>query len=209
MNDTISRVATALFNSGCLKFGSFKLKSGVLSPYYIDVACLLSSPKDFMAIVNAVSREITRIMSFEEVDLLASIELKGALLLPSIACKMELPCVVVRKAEKEYGATGRIVGTEDVKGKRVLFFDDVISEGLSKLEGIKPLEEEGAIVKNIVVLVNRQQGGKEALTNMGYRIHPLASISEVVKFLADTSKISEEQANTVLNYIRNYVPKSG
>jgi len=202
MPDIVSQVADALYHSGCLKFGSFRIKSGALSPYYIDLACLLSSPKELCDIAEIAADEIRRIMAFDKIDKLASIELKGALILPSIACRVNLPCVVVRKEEKAYGVTGRIVGGEVVEGEHILFFDDVVSEGLSKLEGIKPLEELGAHVENVTVVVDREQGGKENLERSGYKVHALTTISELVERLLQSSCISEEQADAVLNYVK-------
>lgn len=140
MSRRVSEIAGALVRSGCLRFGAFKLKSGVVSPYYIDLTWLLSSPKDFLCIVDVAAEEIRKIMTSDKIDKLASIELKGALLLPSIACRLNIPCLVVRKEEKTYGATGRVMGGEVVKGEHLLFFDDVITDGKSKFEGIKPLE---------------------------------------------------------------------
>jgi orotate phosphoribosyltransferase len=202
MTDTVSRIADALFNSGCLKFGTFRIKSGALSPYYIDLARLLASPEDLCSIVGIATKEIERIMITDKVDKLASIELKGALILPSIACSVGLPCIVVRKEEKAYGVTGRIAGAEIIKGESMLFFDDVVSEGLSKLEGIRPLEELGAKVKHVMVVVNREQGGKENLEKLGYKVHALAKISELVNCLLQNKHITEEQANAVLNYVK-------
>jgi len=201
MSDNVSRVAHALYNSGCLKFGSFRIKSGAISPYYIDLACLLSSPRELCNIAEVVACEIKNLMAVDQIDKLASIELKGALMLPSIGCQVDLPCVVVRKEEKAYGVTGRIAGASVVKGDHILFFDDVVSEGLSKVEGIKPLKELGAKVKHLMVVVDREQGGKENLEKLGYKIHALAKISELVKSLAASGAISKEQAETVLNYI--------
>jgi len=143
-------------------------------------------------------------MAFGKIDKLASIELKGALILPSIACKVNLPCVVVRKEEKAYGVTGRIAGAEVVKGEHILFFDDVVSEGLSKLEGIKPLEELGAHVKNVMVVMDREQGGRENLEKLGYKVHALAKISKLVDCLLQSSCISEEQTHAVLDYIKKF-----
>jgi len=202
MSDATTKVADALYNSGCLKFGTFKIKSGAISPYYIDLACLLSSPKELSNIADASEDEIKRIIYSNRIDKLASIELKGALILPIIACKLNLPCVVVRKEEKVYGITGRIAGAEIVKGESILFFDDVISEGLSKLEGIKPLEELGAHVKHVMVVVDREQGGRENLEKLGYKVHALARISETVDCLLKSKQISKEQADGVLNYIK-------
>jgi uridine monophosphate synthetase len=108
----------------------------------------------------------------------------------------------VRKEEKGYGMTGRIAGAEVTKGENILFFDDVVSEGLSKVEGIKPLEELGARVKHVMVVVDREQGGKENLEKLGYRVHALAKVSELVDSLLQEGKISKRQAEAVANYIR-------
>jgi orotate phosphoribosyltransferase len=202
MNETTCEAANALYHSGCLKFGSFRIKSGTQSPYYIDLACLLSSPKDFCTLTDIAADEIEKVKTSSRLNKLASIELKGALLLPSIACRTNLPCVVVRKEEKTYGATGRLAGADIVKGDHVLFFDDVVSEGLSKLEGIKPLEQLGAHVENILVVVDREQGGRENLEKMGYKIRALVKVSEVVKSLFQDSKITKEQTEAVLDYIK-------
>ena len=202
MSDVASEIAGALFSSGCLKFGTFRIKSGSLSPYYIDLSCLLSSPRDLCCVVDAVADEIRRIMAFDRIDKLASIELKGALLLPSIACRVNLPCVVVRKAEKKYGVTGRTAGGKVVKGEHMLFFDDVVTEGTSKLEGIKPLEQLGARVETVMIVVDREQGGKENIERSGYKFHALTTISELVKCLLRSSCISEEQAEAVLDYVK-------
>lgn len=206
LSNTTSLVADALYSSGCLKFGSFKIKSGAMSPYYIDLACLLSSPKALCTIADAVADKVREIMVSERVDKLASIELKGALILPSIACRVELPCVVVRKEEKAYGATGRIAGANVEKGEHIVFFDDVISEGLSKLEGIKPLEELGAKVKHILVVVDREQSGKESLEKLGYKVHALTTVSSMVNSLHNSGAISKEQAEIVIEYVKKYKP---
>jgi uridine monophosphate synthetase len=195
-------VAGALYRSGCLKFGSFRIKSGTLSPYYIDLACLLSSPKELCAVAEVAVDVVKQIMASDSVDKLASIELKGALIVPSIACEAGLPCVVVRKENKAYGVTGRVAGAEVTEGDSVLFFDDVVSEGLSKVEGIKPLEERGARVKHLLVVVDREQGGREKLEKLGYQVHALAKISEIVKSLHQSGSISKEQADAVLSYVK-------
>lgn len=198
-----SRVACALYRSGCLKFGTFKIKSGVMSPYYIDLACLIASPKELCTIAEIAAREINSIMTVDRVDKLASIELKGALILPSVGCQVNLPCIVVRKEEKAYGVTGRIAGASVTKGDRILFFDDVLSEGLSKMEGIKPLEELGGKVKHLMVVVDREQGGQENLEELGYSVHALATITELVNCLLEHDQISNAQAEAVREYVKN------
>ena len=202
MASATDKVANALYDSGCIKFGSFKIKSGAVSPYYIDMARLLSKPKQLCTVADVAAETIRGIMVGERIDKLASIELKGALIVPSIACRVDLPCVIVRKEDKAYGVTGRIAGADVAQDDNILFFDDVVSEGLSKIEGIKPLLQLGAQVKQLMVVVDREQGGKENLEKAGYKVHALAKISEVVDALLKTGKISSEQAKTVLDYIK-------
>jgi uridine monophosphate synthetase len=198
------KIANALYQSGCLKFGSFKIKSGATSPYYIDMARMLAAPEQLCVLAEVAAKKITEIAATEHIDKLASIELKGALIVPSIACKLNLPCVIVRKEEKAYGVTGRIAGADVEKGDNILFFDDVISEGLSKVEGIKPLVELGANVKHMLVVVNREHGGKEKLENLGYKIHALAKISDIVASLTKEKHITKDQADKVLEYIKQF-----
>ena len=143
-------------------------------------------------------------MATNKIDKLASIELKGALIVPSIACILNLPCVIIRKEDKSYGITGRIVGADIAEGDNILFFDDVISEGLSKVEGIKPLKELGANVKHLLVVVNREHGGKEKLEKLGYHVHALAKITEIVDSLYREKHISKDQADKVLDYVKNF-----
>jgi uridine monophosphate synthetase len=204
MTNTVDKVANALYVSGCLKFGSFKIKSGATSPYYIDLARVLATPQQLCVIAEAAAEKIKQISATEKIDKLASIELKGALIAPSIACSLNMPCVIVRKEDKSYGVTGRIAGADVVKGDNVLFFDDVISEGLSKVEGIKPIQELGANVKHMLVVVNREHGGKEKLEKLGYKVHALAKISEIVDSLYREKQISREQKDKVLDYVNSF-----
>ena len=153
--------------------------------------------------MEVAAEKIKQISAADKIDKLASIELKGALIVPSIACNLNIPCVIVRKEEKAYGVTGRIAGADVANGDSILFFDDVISEGLSKVEGIKPLLDLGAKVKHLLVVVNREHGGKEKLEKLGYHVHALARITEIVDSLFREKHISKKQAQEVLDYIKS------
>ena len=112
------------------------------------------------------------------------------------------------KEDKFYGVTGRIAGADVAKGENVLFFDDVISEGLSKVEGIKPLQELGGNVKHLLVVVNREHGGKEKLEQLGYRVYALAKISDIVPSLLKNGHITRKQAVDVLDYVKQFSSKN-
>ena len=202
MSLATSLIADALYGSGCLSFGNFRIRSGAVSPYYIDLARLISSPRNLCKIAEVAACEVKNIQAVDRIDKLASIELKGALILPSIGCQVDLPCTVVRKEDKAYGITGRIAGSEVCKGDYILFFDDVLSDGLSKIEGIKPLEELGAKVKHLMVIVDREQKGRENLQELGYEVHSLTRISELVRYLHEHAKVTKKQAEAVTEYVQ-------
>jgi orotate phosphoribosyltransferase len=204
MTTVTDKVADALYSSGCLRFGRFKIKSGAISPYYIDLARLLAAPRQLCTIAEVAAEQVGKIMHSAQIDKLASIELKGALIVPSIACKTGLPCIIVRKEAKSYGVTGRIAGADVAKGDNILFFDDVISEGLSKVEGVKPLQELGGNVKHLLVVVNREQGGKENLEKLGYQVHALSKVSDLVGSLHKNGHISKEQEREVLVFVKSF-----
>jgi len=204
MTTVTDKIADALYLSGCLRFGSFKIKSGATSPYYIDLSRVLAAPQQLNIIAEASAEKIRQITATENITKLASIELKGALIVPSIAIKLNLPCIIVRKEAKAYGVTGRTAGAEVAKGDNILFFDDVVSEGLSKIEGVKPLHELGATVKHMLVVVNREHGGKENLEKLGYQVHALAKITEIIASLKANKRISKGQADSVLDYIKHF-----
>ena len=203
MSTATAIIADALYLSGCLRFGSFKIKSGAISPYYIDLARVLAAPKQLDVIAHVAAKKIDEISVSDHITKLASIELKGALIAPSIAINLNLPCVIVRKEAKAYGVTGRTAGAEVEEGDNILFFDDVVSEGLSKIEGVKPLQELGATVRHMLVVVNREHGGKEKLEKQGYQVHALTKISDVVTSLHVNRRISKEQADNVLTYVKS------
>ena len=204
MSEKASIIADALYSSGALKFGKFKLKSGVVSPYYIDLSWLLSSPEDLRKVVNIIAEEIKNLASERKVNKLASIELKGALLLPIIAYELRMPCIIVRKEMKSYGVQGRIAGGMVKAEDRFIFFDDVITSGESKVEGIKPSEEAGGRIETILVVVDREQGGREELERQGYNLVSATTISDVIHCLIKAQKIRRDQAEEIFQYVRKW-----
>jgi uridine monophosphate synthetase len=197
-----SIIAKILFKNKALKFGAFKLKSGISSPFYIDLSRILSTPKDFEKIVDMLSEKVKSISSKTTIDKLVSIELKGALFLPSISIKTRIPCVIVRKQLKKYGISERIVGGEIKKCDRILFFDELITKGTSIIEGLKTTEAAGGKVKSILVILDREQGGRKNLEKLGYKFESITTISKMLNNLSSSGIISVEKTKEIENYLK-------
>lgn len=87
------------------------------------------------------------------------------------------------------------------KGERVVLIDDMITTGGSKIEAVRPLIEAGLIIKDIVVLFDREQGGAKFLKEKGFRLHFAFTLKEWLKILYKKRKISKEKYKEVLDWL--------
>jgi uridine monophosphate synthetase len=98
-----------------------------------------------------------------------------------------------RREAKAYG-TQRSIEGQFVAGERAVVLDDVLTTGKSKLEAIAPLQAAGLYVKDIVVLVDREQGAAAQLAQQGYSAHAVLKLGQMVEVLARHSRITAEQS---------------
>lgn len=177
-----------LYKIGAIKFGRFKLKSGKISPYYLDLRFLCSYPKILKEVAKAYSRVLSKIKH----NAIAGIPYTGIPIATAIALLFNERMIFTRKEAKDHGTAKMIEGVFKPKEK-VILIDDVISDGASKLETIKPLKNEGLVVKDIIVLLDRGQGGPAIMKKNGYECHAIANIYNVILTLKKYNKITKKQ----------------
>jgi uridine monophosphate synthetase len=186
----------ALYDLGCVRFGDFTLVSGQRSPIYLDLRLLVSAP-DLLRRVGQAYREILRTLTFDRV---AAIPYAALPIGAAVAMEMDVPLLYTRKEVKGYGTRKGVEGHFE-EGERVVVLDDLITTGLSKLQAIAPLEEVGLLVEDVVVLVDREQGGGQELAAKGYRLHAVLGLREMLGILAQHQRISPGQREMVLAFL--------
>lgn len=180
-----------------IKFGKFTLKSGIESPFYVDLRPLASDPKILKALGEFLLDIVPDNISF---DLICGVPYAALPMATSMSLQSEIPLIIKRKEAKNYGTKKSIEGLFK-KGQNCLLVEDVITSGKSLLETIPEIENEGLSVSDIVVVLDRQQGGKEFLEQKGYRVHTLFNIVEVCQILQEEGKLSLEEIRRINDFL--------
>jgi len=181
-----------------LQFGTFKLRSGLISPFYINFRHIVSYPE----ILKELSEHLWGVIKDMDFDQLCGVPYAALSLSASISVLHNKPMLVKRKEQKKYGTKKILEGIFE-QGQNCLVIDDIITSGISMVETCDVLEKEGLVVTDLVTLVDRMQGGKKYLEEKGYKVTSLFSIKEIVAVLLEHNKISAEIYAETLSFIAN------
>ena len=190
------------YQLGIIKFGRFTLKSGIESPFYVDLRPLASDPK----ILKRLANYLLDMLPLDNFDLICGVPYAALPMATAMSLESYLPLIIKRKEAKDYGTKKMIEGIY-TKGQNCLLVEDVITSGKSLLETIPEIEDEGITVSDIVVVLDREQGGKQMLEGKGYRVHTLFTISEVCKMLKEEGHLTDDEVLRIDDFLKGNVVK--
>jgi orotate phosphoribosyltransferase len=158
--------------------GDFVLRSGRRSRYYLDKYRFETRP----GLLRPLGARIAAAVAAHDpdADLLGGPELGGVALAAAASLESGLPFLIVRKEAKEYGTGNRLEGVFE-PGQRVCLVEDVVTSGGAACEAVKALREAGLACSTAVCVVDREEGGADALARHAVRLWPLFRASEVLE----------------------------
>jgi len=185
MNKPLTQLADGLLEAGCIKFGEFTLKSGLKSPIYIDLRQIITFPR----LLERVGAAYLPILMGLEFQRIAGLPYAAIPIGTAISLQGNYPMIYPRKDVKDYGTKAEIKG-EYHAGETVVVIDDLATTGGSKFEAIEKLTRAGLKVRDVVVLIDRQSGAKEALEMAGFQLHAVLTITKLLDYWEETGKVN-------------------
>jgi len=196
----MKQVGILLIKNNAIKFGDYILSSGKKSPYYIDLRQTISSPNTMDWIANALTRIVLNEIGRNKIDKILGVPTAGVPFATVVSQKLSLPLIYYRQARKEHGVRKKIEGILD-RNDRVLVIDDLITTGESVIESAEVVRDQGGVVNELVVLLDREQGGKERLRASRIEPHVLFQISDAMYWLHSVGLLEDKVYETVQRYI--------
>ncbi len=181
-----------IYHLGIIKFGNFTLKSGLYSPIYIDFRPIASKPNLLIKLSKLLLNEI----NYLNFELICGVPYAALPIATALSLISNIPLIIKRKENKGYGTKQMIEGIYK-KGQNCLIIEDVITSGDSLLKTIVDLEKVGLIVRNIISILDREQGGVYNIKKKGYKIITLFRIRDILKMLNSKNLLNKKETNLI------------
>lgn len=181
-------LALDLHRIGALKFGEFTYKSGATGPMYLDLRLFISHPDVLKNVAKLYSAQLDGL----KYDRLAGVAYAALPIAGAISLERNEPWIFMRKEglKKEYGLQKSLEG-EYEDGETVVMIEDLANRATSLVEAIKAITQQNLVVKDAVVLLDYDKGGKDILAAMGVSLHAFMTTLELIEIMHFEGKIDE------------------
>ncbi len=174
INMNKKELAKVIYETSNIK-GKFRLRSGAFSNEYFDKYLFEAQPVILKAIAESMAPMIP-----DGTEVLAGLEMGGIPLVTMLSQITEIPALFVRKKAKDYG-TCKLAEGGEVKGKKMVIIEDVVTSGGQINLSAKDLRKEGALIDTVLCVIDRESGGLENLEKEGLELRALFTKSELVE----------------------------
>ena len=165
--------------------GDFVLRSGRRSRYYLDKYRFETRPDLLRPLGERIAAEVRE--HAPEATRLAAPELGAVALAAAASLESGIPFIIVRKAAKEYGTANRLEGPYE-SGESVCVIDDVVTSGGALLDSVDALRDAGLVVQTAICVVDREEGGADALARRAVRLRPVFRAGELLAGVKSPAK---------------------
>ncbi|HBB37459.1 MAG: Orotate phosphoribosyltransferase [Candidatus Moranbacteria bacterium GW2011_GWC1_45_18] len=200
--DFQKEIARALLEIGAVGFKPkepLTFKSGLISPVYVDNRIFPSYPEKFQVVIEGFENLVKE--KKIDFDMVAGIAVGGIPYSAVLGFKMQKPSIFIRKEAKGHGKGKRVEGGE-VKGKKILLVEDLVSTGGSSLSGVEALREEGATVDDCLVIVSYEfKEAKENFEKAKVNLHTLTSFPVIFQQAVEMKIIIEDVKKIVEDWL--------
>jgi orotate phosphoribosyltransferase len=165
--------------------GDFVLRSGRRSSYYLDKYRFETRPELLEPLGAAIAEAVEEVEP--EAVRLAGPELGAVALTVAASLASGLPFLIVRKEAKGYGTSNRLEGAFE-ETELVCLVEDVVTSGGAAVAAVEALREAGLEVRNAVCVVDREEGGADALARVGVRLRGLFRVTDLAEGAKSAAK---------------------
>jgi len=204
----MKQVGILLIKNNAIKFGDYILTSGKKSPYYIDLRQTISSPITMDWIANSLTRIVLNEIGKDKIDKILGVPTAGVPFATLVSQKLGIPLIYYRQARKEHGVRKKVEGMLE-RNDRILIVDDLITTGESVIEASEVVRDQGGVVNEMVVLLDREQGGEANLHKARIVPHLLFRISDAMSWLHSVNLIGSDIYETIQQYIEEERRQTG
>jgi orotate phosphoribosyltransferase len=185
----------SLYQVGAIKIGEFILPSGSTSSIDVDLRQIISYPIILQTVANLMW-ETVRLCQF---DLICGVPYTALPIATCLSLQNNIPMIMRRKEKNLYGTCKQVQGNYHI-GQSCLLIEDVITTGNNVIETAEDLEEEGLIIYDVAIFIDKEGKGKENLMKKNYIVHSALTLTNIVHGLISLEVLSDAQRELIMQH---------